>query len=226
MFRCYHCGGCCEDVCTQINLTLGDIKRLCEHTKKTVLQLYKEGVIGIYPFGDPFRHDEFETDVGLFIPCRFRKFLSEKDKKTKTVKCSVYKARPLNCRLFPYWILADAPEKDIKNLICAGHECMKHFEIDEDFKKDRKTYIDYKEKLVAILHKETIISDEFYKNIGLKKLIKTKASKTKEDDLALINKLVKRLSKNDYSDIFKKIGREIKKHNLVSNSRMPKLITG
>lgn len=215
MFRCYHCGGCCEDVCTQINLTLGDISRLKNYTKKSALQLYKTGIIGVYPFGDPFKSNEFETDIGLFIPCTYRK-------QAKSHKlCSIYQARPLNCRLFPYWILAEAPPKEIKQLICPGHECMKHFEIDEDFKDDRKIYHEYKEKIVKILFEESKISDPFFKKLGLKKKFKTTRSKTKDDDFKVITKLVKELKQNDFSDIFKKIDKEIKRHSFISYKTMP-----
>jgi Fe-S-cluster containining protein len=213
MFLCYHCGGCCEDVCTQINLTLGDIKRLSEKTGKSALKLYKEGVIGVFPFGDPFKDDEYETDVGLFIPCRFR----------KSGKCSIYGCRPINCRLFPYWILAEAPLNEIKTLICPGHECMKHLEIDADFKEDRKEYHSYKEKLVQILHFETQLSDKFYKKIGLKKKIKAKPSKTKDDDLKIIFMLVKKLCKKDFSELFRKIDKEVKKQDFTPSGKMPKL---
>lgn len=219
MFRCYHCGGCCEDVSTQISLTLGDIQRLTKFTKKSALKLYKEGIIGVYPFGDPFKENEFETDVGIFVPCLFRKKKKDQDH----TSCLIYPARPINCRLFPYWILAEAPPNEIKSIITPTHECMKHFEIDPDFKEDRKAFHIYKEKLVKILFKETRVSDQFYNTMGLKKKFKTKRSKTKDDDFKVISQLVKQLQKKDYSDIFSKIDKEIKKHKFISYDNMPVL---
>jgi Fe-S-cluster containining protein len=206
MFKCYNCGGCCEDVSTQISLTLGDIKRLREFTGKTAYKLYREGIIGIYPFGDPFKSDEFETEVGLFIPCRFRKKSSMSD---KTINCSIYPARPINCRLFPYWILAEAPLNEIKQLIVPGHECINHININKEFKDDRKAYNDYKEKLVKILHEELRVTEPFYKELGLIKKIKTPASAGKDDDCKTIKKLIKTIGKQDFSKIFKRIDQKI-----------------
>ncbi len=212
MFKCNNCGGCCEDPATQINLTLGDIKRLSDYTKKSASQLYKEGMIGIYPFGDPFKDDEFETDVGLFIPCGYRVF--KKDKKCKI--CNVYPARPLNCRIFPFWLLAEAPldevEKFAKDYPCTN--------IDDDFKDDRKLYHKFKEHLVGILSEEIRVTDPFYEKLGLKKKIKVKPTKTKEEDREAIAKIVKDMKMEDFSEIFKKIDGEIKKHEFVSYKKI------
>ena len=59
MFECHHHGQCCEDPVTQINLTLGDLQRLTTSTQKSTLQLYKDKIIGIQPFGDP------ENNIGV-----------------------------------------------------------------------------------------------------------------------------------------------------------------
>lgn len=207
MFNCNHNGQCCEDPATQISLTLGDLQRICKFTKKSALDLYKEGVLGVYPFGNPFKNNEFETDIGLFIPCKFR----TNDKKTKRKSCAIYHARPLNCRLFPFWILAEASMQEIEDFV-KNHKCGDCCCIDEHFEEDRALYKKYKEKLVEILSKESPISDRFYEKLGLKKKIKTKASKTKESDLKIISKLVKKMQKEDYSMIFKRIDKELPKY--------------
>ena len=94
-FRCLHCGGCCENNATHINLTLGDISRFSEITCKSTEDLFREGSIGLMPFQTTEDPDIFEIELGLKIPCRFR----------KGKRCMIYGARPLNCRLFPFWII-------------------------------------------------------------------------------------------------------------------------
>ncbi|MCB9359253.1 hypothetical protein H6503_04940 [Candidatus Woesearchaeota archaeon] len=207
MFRCNHNGRCCEDPTTQISLTLGDIWRLCKAHKKSALDLYKEGIIGVFPFGDPFKDDEFETDIGLFVPCKHRIFNEKMGKKI----CSVYEHRPINCRLFPIWILAEAPMNEIMDLV-KNHQCGECCGVDEDFEEDRKIYQKYKGALVEIIEREIQLSDPFYESLGLKKRLVAKKSNTQEDDLKIVEKLVADLQKEDFSEVFIKIDDEIKKH--------------
>ena len=123
--ECNHCGLCCKDPCTQINITIGDIWRISSHLKMPVEELFKEH-ISINPFGDPdLIH--YELDLGLNIPCKFR--VDE--------RCSIYPARPLNCRLFPYWILAEAPYEKLTEIL-EEHRCS----YDTLRKKDYKEYKD------------------------------------------------------------------------------------
>ena len=89
----------------QINLTLGDIHRICEYLKIPVDELFAK-YVGLKPFGDPVTGG-YEIDIGIHTPCVFR----------KTNKCRIYDSRPLNCRLFPFWILAKAPEEKLKDLL-------------------------------------------------------------------------------------------------------------
>ncbi|MFT4304423.1 MAG: YkgJ family cysteine cluster protein [Candidatus Woesearchaeota archaeon] len=212
MFNCNHNGRCCEDPTTQISLTLGDLKRISMKHKKTVVQLYQEGIIGIFPFGNPFKDNEYETDVGLFVPCKHRIY----DERIGKTICSVYEKRPLNCRLFPIWILADAPLSEIIDF-SEKHPCGKCCGIDDDFEEDRKIYRAYKNDLVKILETEVHLSDPFYEKIGLKQKIITKKSKTQKDDLVIVKKLVKKLQKQNFTDVFTKIEQEIAKHNFVVN---------
>lgn len=108
--KCNHCGLCCSDPCTQINLTIGDIKRISDFLKIPVEDLFKEHM-SVKPFADPdFIH--YDMDLGLELPCRFR--IDE--------RCSVYPVRPLNCRLFPYWVLAEAPPDRLKDIF-SEHAC-------------------------------------------------------------------------------------------------------
>ena len=103
--KCTHCGFCCEDPCTQVNITVGDIWRISDYLKVPVEKLFPE-YMDMNPFGDPdLVH--YDIDLGLNNPCRFR----------VNGKCSIYPARPLNCRLFPYWILAEAPLEKLNDIL-------------------------------------------------------------------------------------------------------------
>jgi Fe-S-cluster containining protein len=215
MFRCYDCGACCEDVCTQINLTLGDIKRLSEFTGKSALQLYKKGIIGIFPFGDPVKNGEYETEMGIYVPCLFRK----KQPNGRT-RCSIYPARPLNCRLFPYWILTDAPETELKKM-GKYHECMRKIEFDDEFKEDKKTYFLFKEAILKIFLEESKVTEEFYSKTKIKAKIKAKKTSSREGDIKVIKQLVSKLAKKDYSKFFRLVDREIVKHGFTSYEAIP-----
>lgn len=145
-FKCLHSGKCCEQTYTQISLTLGDIKRLADFSNKDIKELFEQDYIGIKPF--EISEDIFELELGLTIPCKFRI-----DK-----RCRVYNARPLNCRLFPYWILAEFSDEQIKKSIDSSYECIHHIELDAESKK---RYKEYKEKIVEILEKEAKLTEVF-----------------------------------------------------------------
>ena len=103
--RCQHCGQCCgEDRRININLSVGDIFRICNHLKISV-DVFFEKYAGVKEFKDPKQGDY--PDLGLDIPCKFR----------KDNRCSVYEARPVNCRIFPYWVLALVPEENLKEVL-------------------------------------------------------------------------------------------------------------
>jgi Fe-S-cluster containining protein len=204
MFSCNHNGQCCEDPVTQISLTLADLKRICIYTHKTALQLYKEGMIGVFPFGDLDNNGVFERDIGLYIPCKNRVV----DKKTKHKSCGIYPVRPLNCRMFPFWLLADAP-LDVLSDFQKNHKCGICCGIDENFENDRKKYKAFKDALAKVLVEEAEVSDKFFESIGVKKEIHTSKSYDEKDTLIVINDLVKELEKIDFSEIFSKIDKEL-----------------
>ena len=70
------------------------------------------------------------------MPCKFR----------KNGKCSIYEARPVNCRIFPYWVFALIPENEVKRLL-KDYECKYNF-------KDKKLYKNYQEALAKVLLEE------------------------------------------------------------------------
>ena len=90
-FKCHHCGECCRNVSAQINLSISDLARICQFLKCEVKEIIPK--IGIIPFLS--ENDNFDYELGLNLPCQFR----------KDSRCTIYPARPLNCRMFPYFIL-------------------------------------------------------------------------------------------------------------------------
>jgi len=104
--ECRHCGQCCTDTRININLSVGDIWRICAHKGISVDEFFEE-FGGMRLFGDPRTPNEFDVDIGLNMPCPFR----------KEGRCSIYKARPANCRIFPYWVLVTVPEEKLPEVL-------------------------------------------------------------------------------------------------------------
>lgn len=132
--QCQHCGKCCNDKKISINLSVGDIWRICSFLKISIDEFFKR-YGGIKKFKDP-RDLKEEDDLGLNMPCKFR----------KNGECSIYSARPVNCRIFPYWVFALIPERDIKRLL-KDYECKYNL-------KNKKTYKKYQEAIANILLEE------------------------------------------------------------------------
>ncbi|MDE3055952.1 MAG: YkgJ family cysteine cluster protein [Verrucomicrobiota bacterium] len=86
-FHCTGCGGCCGGAPGYVFLGLQDLKRLAEHHSlplKTFLERYARRVDKRWALIDrPGTYD-----------CIF----------LKNKSCSVYSARPTQCRTFPWWI--------------------------------------------------------------------------------------------------------------------------
>lgn len=172
--RCHHCGECCESNATQINVTAGDILRLSEFLKKPVEQLIPE-YIGINPFGTP-GSDEYDLELGINKPCKFR----------KDGKCSVYKARPLNCRLFPTWIIAEAPLEEINSIIDSGSKCNQNHWTIEDKAKARM----YMETISKVFWEETKSTEDLF---SFGKIIDRTESKTKKQEEEKIIRLKEKI---------------------------------
>ena len=127
---------CCgEDRRININLTVGDIWRISSYLKISVDEFFKK-YAGLKKFGDPRNPDVFDVDIGLDIPCKFR----------VDNRCSIYKARPLNCRIFPYWILAIVPEENLKQVL-KKNKCKYDL-------KQKDTYRRYQSAVAMILLQE------------------------------------------------------------------------
>jgi len=209
MFSCNHNGRCCEDPTTQISLTLGDIQRMCIATEKSAVQLYEEGIIGIFPFGDPESKTAYELDVGLYIPCKHRKEETNCGKKT----CAIYELRPLNCRLFPFWLVAQAPKDMVENFI-EEHPCGKC--MGKISRQDKMTYKHYTNALAQIFDEEEDKSAPFFaelfKKHNIEKSITARESISQEETKEVILELVHSLQQKEYTSFFKDIDEELQNH--------------
>ncbi|MBN2112387.1 YkgJ family cysteine cluster protein [Candidatus Woesearchaeota archaeon] len=153
-FQCKHCGQCCIDECTQINISIGDIVRICRFLKCNVGDILPK--IGIKPFGDPETANQYDYELGLNIPCEFR----------QGEKCTIYPARPLNCRIFPYFFLGNFANDRLKEVIDPSHKCISEgIEFTDEEKEKYKKYSEFIGKLIM---KEARLTDQFYEKYNLK----------------------------------------------------------
>lgn len=86
-FKCTGCGKCCTGSPGYVFLSLSDLDRFAEHfqiTKDEFTRKYTRLVDGQYAL----------LDRPLSGDCMF----------LKDNKCSVYEARPVQCRTYPWWI--------------------------------------------------------------------------------------------------------------------------
>lgn len=157
--------------------------------------------ISINPFGDPEKDNFYDYELGLNIPCRFR----------VNNRCEIYEARPLNCRLFPYWVLANAPKKDIPKIIDATHKCIVGFEPDDEKRKKYKAFLG---KLSGILLKESKATEDFMKNNNFKDSIQILVKNADEEQK--IKMCIGLLDKNKYKNFIPLAKNEIKQGKFAS----------
>ncbi|HSX13740.1 MAG TPA: YkgJ family cysteine cluster protein [Chlamydiales bacterium] len=104
-FKCTGCGGCCTGEPGYVFLSLEDLDRLAQHMNCSPQEFttkYTRYVDGGYALLDrPTTYDCI--------------FLDGK-------KCSVYEARPVQCRTFPWWILnlRDPSDWEAASTRCEG----------------------------------------------------------------------------------------------------------
>lgn len=181
--KCNHCGLCCSDPRTQIAITIRDLQRISEHLNVEIKDLFKEH-ISIQPFADQdLLH--YDLDLGLNIPCKFR----------KNKRCSIHPARPLNCRLFPAWILADASEEKIPELL-KEHKC------EWDMEK-RQEYKEYRRKIGEQLLKESRLL-ELKNKIDIREIKGYKEEMEEKEKIMLIKKAFDKLIVTTLEKILKK----------------------
>ncbi len=110
-FRCREgCVRCCTDKGNPLELTIGDIIRLCGHLSIEAGELFENyceimwnripGTSLLIP------------SIGLVFPCGF----------LKNDRCEVYDVRPIHCRLFPEALVTDNGNLDIYRN--CGYQCI------------------------------------------------------------------------------------------------------
>jgi len=152
-FKCKNCGKCCSAFYAQINLTIGDLIRISNFLEKPISYILKN-FVGINPFGDPEKPTKFSYEFGINMPCLFR----------KNERCAIYEARPLNCRLFPYWILVQTFVFNQNKIIDKSYKCMNNLEL----KKDKiKKYSDYSKIVGDILIQEASLTDNILYKLNI-----------------------------------------------------------
>ena len=223
-FKCLHSGKCCEKVYTQISLTIGDLIRMAHFLNWSVEKLFQQNIVGINPFG--VSENVFEYELGLTIPCKFR----------INKRCKIYEARPLNCRLFPFWIIAEVPQEKIKDFIDQSYECVHSVKLSKD---TRKRYKKYKDKVVEILNREGDTTDEILEKHKLKHTVDISKQEGFEKVLEEIKRLensfsgvelqkrsdkikisfaISLLEESKYKNLAKTIVKEIENNNLETTS--------
>lgn len=132
-FKCTGCGKCCTGSPGYVWLTEEDIKRFCKH-----LHISREDFLTRYTMSV---HNRISLkEVGKKYDCIFYK-----DK-----KCTVYDARPSQCRTFPWWL---SNLKSKENWIDASNYCegIHHEEAEkvpfEKIRHELKRYLENTEKI-------------------------------------------------------------------------------
>ena len=144
-FECHHCGECCRNVSTQINLSAADIYRITQFLKCDLKEIIPK--IGILPFLNEISN--FDYELGLNLPCQFR----------KNSRCTIYPARPLNCRLFPYFILNT-------EILDPDYACLK---AKRDYTEEEKNkYKEYTKFIGNLILKESQNTELFYQKNDFK----------------------------------------------------------
>lgn len=106
-FTCTQCSACCRHDPGYVFMSQHDLDRLCEHTKLS--------------------HDEFRKKYTRIVGFGFADRLSLTEKTNNDCifwdqGCTVYEARPLQCRAFPFWssLLGDKESWEEHTVHCPG----------------------------------------------------------------------------------------------------------
>lgn len=110
-FHCIKgCIRCCTDRGNPLELTVGDIIRLCEYLSISTKHLFKHYCEIIWN-----RIPDTSLlipSIGLIFPCRF----------LNGDKCTVYDFRPIHCRLFPEALIVE--NADLSLYRSCGYQCI------------------------------------------------------------------------------------------------------
>ena len=165
-----NCGKCCSAFYSQINVTVGDLIRISGFLEKPISYILKN-FVGINPFGDPENPTKFSYEPGINMPCLLR----------KNERCSIYEARPLNCRLFPYWILVQTFVFNQNKMIDKSYKCMNNLKLKKD---EIKKYSDYSKIVGDILIQEASLTDNILYKLNIKHSIDLSKNKNYQELVA------------------------------------------
>ena len=209
-FKCHHCGECCRNVSAQINLSIADLARICQFLKCGLKEIMPK--VGIIPFLSD--NDNFDYELGLNLPCQFR----------KNSRCTIYPARPLNCRMFPYFILNT-------EIINPDFFCLKEERNYSEEEKDQ--YKRYTKLIGDLILKEAEITEKFYQDNNLKQRKEISLdlppffSEKKIIELK-IRKALTLVDLDNYNNLNEQLQQFIEKNNFTSfeeiNQNEPKLL--
>ncbi len=107
-FECTGCGGCCTARAEYAHVYLNpdELGDLADHLRLSVREFKKR-----YTFKDEYGYTQlrFESDTCVFL-------------EPATKRCTVYPARPTQCRTFPFWrdLIADGKWTDEARALCEG----------------------------------------------------------------------------------------------------------
>ncbi len=211
-FVCIHCGRCCFDERFQVNLTFGDIARLSAFSKLPPLGFFRKG----YALFQGFYNIEkgvYDVEFGLRRPCSFR----------RQARCSVYIARPLNCRIFPYFLLAKFSKQEITNMGKQGflgmlELCPTNSEISK--------YSTYSEKLGKLILEESQVTDKVLSKLKSKYKLFPHGIKLgtpiREEEAARLKFIEQIISRNVKEELIKEISKTIEqqKHKWLTSERL------
>tara|TARA_A100001015_G_scaffold321274_1_gene451152 strand:- start:438 stop:878 length:441 start_codon:yes stop_codon:yes gene_type:complete len=126
-FKCTGCGQCCTGSPGYVWLTEVDIQRIADKlniTKKYFLQKYTLNIAGRYSL----------KEIQPSYDCIFY----------KNKRCTIYQARPKQCRTYPFWddILSSKKNWDAEKKYCEGID---HREADEFTRKKVENMLNFAE---------------------------------------------------------------------------------
>ena len=184
-FKCIHCGSCCTDINTIVNLTYNDILRLKDGLNLNIDEIIE--ILGFYVFKEiPSEYEikkmvipPIETENGLaFVGLRKYAhgnciFYDEKQN-----RCPIYSIRPNFCRTFPFTFkLSQNREKSLEDRLEVRYtdKALEYCKGIDDSSPD----IDIKaikklgKQVIEDLARNNVLIQEWNQNVNNKKIIPT-----------------------------------------------------
>jgi Fe-S-cluster containining protein len=181
-----------------------------------VKQLFEDNIIGFMPFFDTETNDAYDVEIGLVKPCRLH----------TAKRCSAYPARPLNCRIFPFFLIARFPKEALSKIFNPSYDCIHGIDLSE---KEKEKYKNYSKKIGDMLLLEAENTEKMMKEIGfnlrfsiidyrdeLKKKFEGRKVNDEEAEEIRINFFLNEIKRKDLEPYIQKISLWEEKHRFVS----------